>query len=334
MPRANWRTWSANCTRASAACAQETDNLVIGPEGTQHARLLGRDPVAQGDRDGRHDRALRFVEQSTCASEDGALRPDVLVKLPGDKLIVVDSKVPLDAYSRIWRPRPTRSVRVQMARHASRLREHITKLASKGYQGQFDSTPDLVVMFVPSDGNYRQRSPSDPDSDRVRGPSGRADGDADHVDRAAAAMHYGWRQERSPSRLARSPRLGANCTSDSRVFVDPLAKVGRKLGSAVDAYNQAARSFDSRLTPKVGNSSSWEPRPAARCPTRADRGEPAGASLRLDRAPGLESPGAREAPAARGRRRSAPETIARARRSSARSRSMSGSNLLPRMSFH
>src|SRR6202050_1008611 len=104
-----------------------------------------------------------FVEQSTIATGEGQmLRPDMLVRLPGAKLVVVDSKVPLDASLAALEASSESERETHTARHARQTREHIVKLASKGYQRQFDSTPEFVVMFVPSDGIYQAALAADP----------------------------------------------------------------------------------------------------------------------------------------------------------------------------
>ena len=97
----------------------------------------------------------------------------MLVRLPGGKLVVVDSKVPLDAYLSALEAASEEERELHTARHARQTREHITKLASKGYQRQFDSTPEFVVMFVPSDGIYQAALAQDPGADRVRRRSSR-----------------------------------------------------------------------------------------------------------------------------------------------------------------
>jgi DNA recombination protein RmuC len=192
-----------------------------------------------------------FVEQSTIHTDDGRLRPDVLVRLPGGKVIVVDSKVPLDAYLAHLEASVESERAPLLARHAKQTREHITKLAAKGYQNQFDTTPDLVVMFVPSDGIYQAALAEDPALIEY--------GVAQQVLMATPttligllrAVHYGWRQEliaESAREIAESARelhrrLGR--------FAEPLAKVGRQLDSAVGAYNEAVGSFDRRVIPQV-----------------------------------------------------------------------------------
>ncbi len=192
-----------------------------------------------------------FVEQSTIQTPDGALRPDMLVRLPGGKLIVVDSKVPLDAYlSALEATDEQASASCTSRATRKQTREHIAKLALKGYQRQFDSTPEFVVMFVPSDGIYQAALAAGSGADRVRRPAAGADGHADDPDRPAVG---------GPLRLAPGAdrRVGArdrrrrraSCTAASARFVEPLAKVGRQLDSAISAYNEAVGSFDASRDP-------------------------------------------------------------------------------------
>jgi DNA recombination protein RmuC len=192
-----------------------------------------------------------FIEQSTIQTGDGALRPDMLVKLPGEKLVVVDSKVPLDAYLSSLEAEREDERDAHTARHARQTREHIVKLASKGYHRQFDSTPEFVVMFVPSDGIYQAALAQDPGLIEY--------GVSQQVLMATPttligllwAVHYGWRQEM----IAESAR---EIAADARElhqrlsrFVTPFAKAGRQLASAVSAYNEAVGSFDTRVVPQV-----------------------------------------------------------------------------------
>ncbi len=192
-----------------------------------------------------------FLEQSTVQSEEGALRPDVLVKLPGGKVIVVDSKVPLDAYLAHLEAQSEDERDLQMTRHARQTRDHITKLASKGYQRQFDTTPDLVVMFVPSEGIYHAALAEDPGLIEYGVHQQVLMATPTTLIGLLRAVHYGWRQEL----IAESAREIAETARELHRrlarFVDPLAKVGRQLGSAVSAYNEAVGSFDSRVMPQL-----------------------------------------------------------------------------------
>jgi DNA recombination protein RmuC len=165
--------------------------------------------------------------------------------------VVVDSKVPLDAYLSSLEASEDGERELHAARHARQTREHIAKLASKGYQRQFDSTPEFVVMFVPSDGIYHAALAQDPALIEY--------GVGQQVLMATPttligllwAVHYGWRQEliaESAREIAESARelhgrLGR--------FVGHFGKIGRQLDSAVGAFNDAVGSFESRVIPQV-----------------------------------------------------------------------------------
>jgi DNA recombination protein RmuC len=192
-----------------------------------------------------------FLEQSSVSSDEGMLRPDVLVKLPGGKVIVVDSKVPLDAYLSHLEAQSDQERALHLARHAKQTREHITKLASKGYQRQFDQTPDLVAMFVPSDGIYQAALSEDPSLIEYGVHQQVLMATPTTLIGLLRAVHYGWRQEQIAESARAIAEAGRELHKRIAVFAEPLAKVGRQLGSAVDAYNQAARSFDARLVPKA-----------------------------------------------------------------------------------
>jgi len=192
-----------------------------------------------------------FLEQSPIETRDGTLRPDMLVRLPGEKLVVVDSKVPLDAYLAALEATAEEERELHIARHARQTREHISKLAAKGYSDHLDSTPEFVVMFVPSDGIYQAALAADPGLIEH--------GVQQHVLLATPttligllwAVHYGWRQEL----IAQSAREIADGARELHRrlgrFSEPLAKVGRQLDSAVGAYNEAVGSFDHRVVPQV-----------------------------------------------------------------------------------
>ena len=192
-----------------------------------------------------------FLEQHTIASDGGALRPDMLVRLPGGKLVVVDSKVPLDAYLSAIEATEEGQREAHTVRHAAQTREHITKLASKGYQRQFDSTPEFVVMFVPSDGIYQAALAADPALIEFGVQQQILMATPTTLIGLLWATHYGWREER----IAESAREIAESARELHQrlgrFVEPLGKLGRQLDSAVGAYNEAIGSFEARVVPQL-----------------------------------------------------------------------------------
>src|SRR6201987_3613825 len=184
-----------------------------------------------------------FFEQRTLKGESGPLRPDMLVRLSGGKVVVVDSKVPLDAYLSALDAGAEADREAHITRHARQTREHIGKLAAKSYHDVLDATPEFVVMFVPSDGIYHAAVACDPALIEY--------GVAHQVLMATPttligllwAVHYGWRQEL----IAQSAREIADCGRElhSRLgrFLEPFSQLGRQLDPAVLACNDAARAL-------------------------------------------------------------------------------------------
>ena len=192
-----------------------------------------------------------FTEQTTIDTDDGRLRPDVLVRLPGGKLIVVDSKVPLDAYLSAMEATTDAERGLHLARHARQTRDHITKLASKGYQAQLDSSPELVVMFVPSDGIYHAALSEDPALIEYGVDQQVLLATPTTLIGLLRAVHYGWKQELIAASAREIAETARELHKRIARFVDPLARVGRQLGSAVTAYNEAVGSFEARVIPQL-----------------------------------------------------------------------------------
>ena len=192
-----------------------------------------------------------FTEQTTIETDSGRLRPDVLVRLPGGKLIVVDSKVPLDAYLSAMEAATDEERGIHLARHARQTRDHITKLASKAYQAQLESSPELVVMFVPSDGIYHAALSEDPALIEYGVDQQVLLATPTTLIGLLRAVHYGWKQELIAASAREIAETGRELHKRIARFVEPFARVGRQLGSAVTAYNEAVGSFESRVVPQL-----------------------------------------------------------------------------------
>jgi DNA recombination protein RmuC len=193
-----------------------------------------------------------FVVQRTIHTDEGRLRPDVLVHLPGDRLIVIDSKFPGSAFFRDFQSSGSPGAEEpDLTQHARQMREHIAKLSSKSYSSQFDTTPEVVVMFVPSDGNYLSALTCDPTLFEYGASRGVLIAAPTTLIGLLRSIDYGWRQERIAESARQIAEVGRELHKRLSIFAEPLVKLGRQLNSAVEAYNQASRSFDARLTPKV-----------------------------------------------------------------------------------
>lgn len=187
-----------------------------------------------------------FYEQQTVTSDDGRLRPDVVVKLPGDKRVVIDAKVPLAAYLDAIESQDEDTRKLHMQSHVRQMRDHIKKLSAKSYWDQFEQTPEFVVMFV-DEAMYRVALDEAPGLIE--------EAFEQHVLIATPAsllgllraVHYGWRQQQIEQSAYEIAELGRELHSRVGRFAGIFAKVGRSLNSSVNAYNEAVGSFDSRV---------------------------------------------------------------------------------------
>jgi DNA recombination protein RmuC len=186
------------------------------------------------------------TQESTRDDEGALLRPDLVVKLPGGKSIVVDSKVPIQAYLDAVNCEDTELKRAHLARHAAQLRDHITKLGQKRYWRQFESSPEFVVMFV-DEGLYRAALDQDGSLLEAGAEAGVVIASPATLIALLRTVAYGWQQETVAESARQISDLGSELYDRLGVFAGHFAKVGRNLDTAVNAFNQAVSSFQTRL---------------------------------------------------------------------------------------
>ena len=188
-----------------------------------------------------------FQEQESGRDDAGRLlRPDMVVKLPGGKSIVVDSKVPIEAYLAALDTDDVDLRTQHLARHAAQVRDHITKLGAKRYWQQFQPAPEFVVMFV-DEGLFRAALDQDPALFEAGADSGVVLASPSTLIAVLRTVSYGWQQETVAESARTINSLGRELYDRVGVFVGHFAKVGRSLDTAVGAYNQALGSLEQRL---------------------------------------------------------------------------------------
>ncbi len=190
-----------------------------------------------------------FQEQVHSTSDDKIFRPDMIVRMPDKRELVVDVKTPLDAYLEAVEAKDDAQRKAGLERHARNLREHIRQLSSKSYWAQFSTSPEFVILFIPGDQFLSAALNEDPDL--IENALSKQIILATPTSFVALlkAVAYGWRQYAVADNAKEIQRLAEDLYSRLATFSGHMNKVGKQLASSVENFNKAVGSLERNVLP-------------------------------------------------------------------------------------
>lgn len=245
------RTQIESLTSGQAQLARETRNLVTALRRPEVRGRWGELTLRRVVELAGLTEHADFTEQAQVATGSGALRPDLVVHMPEERDLVVDAKTPLDAYLEAVESDNDEARRLALARHAQQVEARVRELAGKAYWSQFARSPEFAVLFLPGDQFLSAALAERPElidnalkqSVVIATPS--------TLMALLKAVAYGWRQAQVAQNAAEIRDLGQELYRRLGNFSGHLARVGQRLGNAVESYNSAVGSLERQVMPQA-----------------------------------------------------------------------------------
>ena len=188
-----------------------------------------------------------YVSQATATTDDGTLRPDLVVRIPGGKHVVVDAKAPLAAYLDAFETSDDEERSRRLADHARQVREHVTKLSAKAYWRQFEPSPDLVVMFLPDESYLRVAHEHDPSLQEYAWSSNVVLASPSTLMILLRTVAMTWQQETVAESAREVSALGRELYKRLATMGAHVSRLGKSLDGAVKAYNETVGSLERQV---------------------------------------------------------------------------------------
>lgn len=192
-----------------------------------------------------------FETQVTVTGDSGRLRPDMIVHLPGQRKIVVDAKVPFDAYSKAIEAETEEERKEMLTLHSQQVKKHIDQLSKKSYQQQFDGALDFVVLFMPADPMLTHAMEADPSLWETAAESNVILCTPSTLIVVLKSASTAWRQEQIQQNAIEISVLGRDLYKRLGTLADHFGKVGKNLNQAVNSYNSAVGTLELRVLPSA-----------------------------------------------------------------------------------
>ncbi len=190
-----------------------------------------------------------FAEQTSLVSDESSLRPDLIVRMPGGKQVMVDAKAPLQGVLDAYQARDEEERQQHFRAHSRLLRKHVRALADKSYWSKLDSAPDFVVMFLPAEHLYGAALEADPALIEEAMAQQVLIATPTTLLALLRAVAYGWQQERVAESAQAIAELGRELHGRLAKLSSLLATLGTRLNSTVRAYNETVGSYEARVMP-------------------------------------------------------------------------------------
>jgi len=192
-----------------------------------------------------------FEEQHTVLDDDRRMRPDVIVRLPGGKHVVIDAKVPLDAYLRALEAPDEAARRSLLGDHARQVRQHLVQLAGKDYAAHVQPSPDFVIMFLPGEMFFSAALEHDPGLIEFGVDKRVIPASPTTLIALLRAVAYGWQQEAVARDAQQIADLGRKLYESVGKLAEHFDRLGSRLRGSIEAYNDAIGSLEGNVLVKA-----------------------------------------------------------------------------------